>query len=448
MIVPSIDLMGGETVQLVGGAAKALDAGDPRQHLERFQRVGEVAVVDLDAALGRGDNRALIEDLVRRGPCRVGGGIRSVAAAREWLAKGAAQVVLGTAARPDVLSELPRERVVAALDCRHGEVVVKGWTEGTGQDVLERVRALRGLVGGFLVTFVENEGRLTGIDLERVRALKEAAGGVRLTIAGGVRSARDVAALDALGVEAQVGMALYTGRLSLGESVAACLKSDRPDGLWPTVVCDEGGRALGLCYSDRESLEVAIERGVGAYRSRRRGLWIKGETSGATQELLSVDVDCDRDALRFVVRQGEPGFCHQPAWTCWGDDRGLPRLERRLAQRTRSAPAGSYTARLLGDPQLLAAKLREEAGELAEARDPQGVADEAADLVYFASVALARAGVPWSAVERALDRREGAPRRAGDAKPGALRAPSLSSAPPSEPVAAGAAAPLDLGASS
>ena len=143
MIVPSIDLQDGKAVQLVGGEKLALEAGDPAPIAERFALVGEVAVVDLDAALGRGSNAAVIEPLLRIAPCRVGGGIRDAQTARSWLDRGAIKVVLGTAAVPEVLQELPRERTIAALDARHGEVVVKGWTEGTGRTVLERIKELR-----------------------------------------------------------------------------------------------------------------------------------------------------------------------------------------------------------------------------------------------------------------------------------------------------------------
>lgn len=405
MIVPSIDLMGGQAVQLIGGREKAIEAGDPRPIAERFRLAGEIAVVDLDAALGRGDNRALIEDLVRLAPCRVGGGIRDVATARRWLDAGAAKVVLGTAAVPDVLRQLPRERVVAALDAVHGEVVTHGWTTGTGAAVAPRMAELDGLAAGFLVTFVEREGRMTGPDMEAVRRLKGVCGRARLTVAGGFASAADIAEADRAGADAQVGMALYNGALHLADAIAAPLVGDRADGLWPTVVCEPSGAALGLAWSSAESLRLAVERRAGVYRSRSRGLWVKGATSGATQELLRVDLDCDRDALRFVVRQRGEGFCHLGSRSCWGEDRGLAALARLLAGRRRAAPAGSYTRRLLDDPALLAAKLAEEAGELAGARTPEATVHEAADLLYFALVACARAGIGLEEIECELDRR-------------------------------------------
>lgn len=417
MLIPSIDLMGGRTVQLRGGAEFALDAGDPRRWLERFRRVGEVAVVDLDAALDQGDNRALVEELVAQAHCRVGGGIRDLDTARRWLDLGARRIVIGTRAEPELLRQLPRERLIAALDAVHGEVVVDGWRTRTGRGVHDRLRELEPFVGGFLVTFVEREGRMTGLDRDAVRALRAAAGAARLCVAGGVRTAEEVAALDREGVDAQVGMALYTDAFHEADVLAAMLSPQAapgqdpdtaratPTALWPTVVADEDGTALGLCWSDRESLGAALRTGTGVYRSRTRGLWHKGATSGNVQELVRVDLDCDRDALRFTVRQRGSGFCHLPQWTCFGADRGLPALLRRVAASALGGDAASYTQKLLQDPAWLAQKLREEAGELAAAATPAEVAAEAADLVYFLAVALQRHGVPVAAVERQLDRR-------------------------------------------
>jgi phosphoribosyl-ATP pyrophosphohydrolase len=418
MIIPSIDLMGGQTVQLVGGQKKALDAGDPRPIAERFRLVGEIAVVDLDAALGTGSNAGLIRDLVKMADCRVGGGIRDAQTAIDWLDAGATRVVLGTAAQPEVLRKLPRERVIAALDARDGEVVVEGWTRATGRRVAERMEELRPYVGGFLVTFVEREGRLQGLDMQKVRELVAAAGDAELTVAGGVTTADDVAAIDALGARAQVGMALYTGRFDLADALAATLRSDRPDGLWPTVVADESGKALGLAYSSAASLRQALATRRGVYQSRSRGgLWVKGETSGDTQELLRVDLDCDRDALRFTVRQAGRGFCHLGAWTCFGPMGGWEALEESVQARSRAAPPGSYTRRLLEDAELLRDKLIEEAEELAQAATADEVAAEASDLIYFATVAMARAGVTSSQVEQVLDRRaRRVTRRPGNSK--------------------------------
>ena len=405
MIVPSIDLQGGQAVQLIGGALPAVEAGDPLPIAERFALAGEIAVIDLDAAMRRGENRVQVERLVERFAVRVGGGIRDPGTARRWLDLGAAKIILGTMAVPEILRQLPKERVIAALDARHGEVVVEGWTQGTGRTVLDRIAELKDLVTGFLVTVVEREGRMGGTDLALARTIVEAAAPARVTIAGGVTTPEEIRELDALGADAQVGMALYTGRLDLGDAIAAPLVTDRPDGLYPTVVVDERGVALGLVYSSKESIREAVRRRAGVYQSRSRGLWVKGLTSGAVQELLRVDLDCDRDGPRFVVRQAGTGFCHLDTRSCWGEDHGLGRLARVLASRRQSAPEGSYSARLLADPALLAAKLEEEAGELNAAATRDEVVWEAADVLFFTLARLAAEGIDLAEVEAHLDRR-------------------------------------------
>jgi len=420
MIVPSIDLMGGSAVQLIGGKEKAIDAGDPRPIADRFGLVGEVAVIDLDAALGQGSNATLVEELIERAPCRVGGGIRDVAAATRWLDRGAHKVILGTAARPEILRDLPKDRVIAALDAVDGRVVTEGWTKSTDDTVEARIEELRDYVSGFLVTFVEREGRMGGLPLERIATLVGLAGDARVTVAGGVRTPDDIANADRAGADAQVGMALYSGAFDLADGFAAPLRSDRGDGLIPTVVTDPQGRTLGLVYSNTASIRRAIETRAGVYHSRSRGgLWAKGETSGDTQELLAIDADCDRDALRFKVRQSGSGFCHLGTSSCFGARSGLDKLDATLAVRLNDPPDGSYTARLLSDPDLLGAKLVEEARELAASADPGHAAEAAADLFYFALVAARARGASLGDIERTLDRRAlKVTRRAGDAKPG------------------------------
>jgi phosphoribosyl-ATP pyrophosphohydrolase/phosphoribosyl-AMP cyclohydrolase len=405
MIIPSIDIMDGRAVQLRRGRDFVLDGGDPLERLEEFAVVGEVAIVDLDAALGRGSNTDLIREMVRRARCRVGGGIRDIDSARAWLDAGAVRVVIGTRASVDFCAQLPRDRVVAAVDAEHGEVVVEGWTTRTGLGVIDRIRELSEVVGGFLLTQVEREGEMGGFDAALVERAVDAAGSARVTAAGGITTVADIVALDRIGADGQVGMALYTGRMTLGAAFAAPLCKSI-DGLWPTVVCAEGGTGLGLVWSSRESLEAAVQRRQGIYWSRSRNeLWVKGETSGATQELLRVAVDCDRDALRFTVRQHGTGFCHTGKPTCWPRDFSLEMLDEIVRGRAASAPPGSGTARLLETPGLLESKLLEEAGELAAAGSLEEATHEAADLLYFTLVGAARWGASLVDVIDELRRR-------------------------------------------
>ncbi len=417
MIIPSIDIQEGRAVQLRGGAFPTLDLGDPIALAERLSRVGEIAVVDLDAARGRGDNRSIVEKIVRTGTSRVGGGIRTREDALRLLDAGARRIMIGTMADPAFLDGLPRDRLVAALDTRDGEILVEGWTRGTGRRIEERMSELAPYVGGFLATFIEREGRLEGLDLDRARTIVAAAGGLRVTFAGGAADASEIAELDRLGADVQAGTAIATGKIGLAAAFSAPLRSDRPDGLWPTIVCDESGRALGLVYSDQGSLQSALDSGSGVYRSRSRGLWVKGEESGNVQELVRVEVDCDRDALRFIVRQAGAGFCHLGTVGCFGDAAGLERLERTIAGRMVDAPPGSYTRKLLDDPGFLASKLREEAAELARAENTAEAVAEAADLFYFALTKVAAMGGRLADVEAELDRRSlKVTRRGGAAK--------------------------------
>ena len=421
MIVPSIDIMGGRAVQLRRGKEFVLDGGDPIERLEEFSVAGEVAVVDLDAALGRGSNADLIRDLVRRSPCRVGGGIRDLDSARRWLDAGAVQIMIGTAATPEFCGALPRERVIAAVDADRGEVVVDGWRTKTAAPLLERVRELAPVVGGLLFTQVDKEGEMGGFDRAAVEAVVRDAAGVRVTAAGGITTAGDVTELDRMGADAQVGMALYTGKLSLGDAVAAPLTKPLAGEVWPTVVCDEAGRTLGLVWSTRESLARAVTERRGIYWSRsRQSLWVKGETSGNSQQLVRVDLDCDRDALRFTVRQRGAGFCHLDRPACWPSRFDLDDLARTITERAARPEPGSGTAKLLADPTLLAAKLVEEAEELGRAEAGADVVRETADVLYLALVAVVRGGRTLAEVVAELSRRRGAVTR----RPMAAKAPA------------------------
>ncbi|OMH84123.1 Histidine biosynthesis trifunctional protein [Zancudomyces culisetae] len=196
-------------------------------------------------------------------------------------------------------------------------------------------------------------------------------------------------------------------RLSDAFIIASKLNTDRQDGLYTTVVEDDTGRCLGVGYSSKDSISEAIRTLEGVYYSRKRGLWYKGKTSGSTQKLRQISVDCDADLLRFVVEQRGSGFCHNDTWICFdwftGDHRGmLGKLSRILEERRANAPEGSYTQRLFNDNALLHDKIMEEAAELCEATQGNDIAWEAADLIYFALVKCASQGVKLSQIEKNL----------------------------------------------
>lgn len=224
MLIPAIDLMGGEVVQLVQGERVALRFTDVDEWAERFAGYPMVQVIDLDAAKGQGDNRKLVARLATTLSVQVGGGLRSVEAAQACLAAGAERVIVGSALvragriDTDVAAHLAeaigRERLVCAVDSRGGFVVTQAWRKQTSLDTLETMQALEPWCGGFLYTHTETEGLMGGIPLEVVRRLRVATRR-RLVVAGGIARAAEVALLDELGVDAVVGMALYSGRLEV-----------------------------------------------------------------------------------------------------------------------------------------------------------------------------------------------------------------------------------------
>ncbi|HVO99390.1 MAG TPA: 1-(5-phosphoribosyl)-5-[(5-phosphoribosylamino)methylideneamino] imidazole-4-carboxamide isomerase [Bryobacteraceae bacterium] len=218
MIIPCIDLMGGKVVQLVQGRDKALEGDTPLRMLEKFAAFPETQVIDLDAAMGKGENSALVEMLAARAKCRVGGGVRDAARARKLIEQGAHRVIVGTAAftpaMEEIASSIGPENILIALDSKFGKIVVKGWQEATNFTAEEVIGRLEPFCGGFLCTYVDKEGMMQGTDLNWFRRLRTATSH-EITAAGGITTIEDIHALKAMNIHAALGMAIYTGRLDL-----------------------------------------------------------------------------------------------------------------------------------------------------------------------------------------------------------------------------------------
>ncbi len=397
--------MGGRVVQLKEGKEKVVERDDPLGLAEQWSLFGDLAVIDLDAAMGKGENLELVKALCRVGPCRVGGGIRTEERARELIKAGARQLIIGTAASPDFLTQFPKEWLVVALDARRGKRLTHGWQVATGESPAAAAGRLGPYCAGFLFTVVEKEGLMQGTDLEQIRMIRQATD-LPLAVAGGITTIEEVRALAEMGVDVQLGMALYTGRLRLADAVLASINFDK--GLIPTIVEDEREQLLMVAFSSRESLERALTTRQGWYYSRsRQSLWRKGETSEHTQALVRVRYDCDRDTVRFTVRQVGPA-CHTGQPTCFGQPtpRPLDHLMTVLAQRMSRPRSSSYSSQLMADPKALAEKIREESAELAHFTGRENLVWEAADLLYAMSVLLAREGVEWAEVEAELRSRQ------------------------------------------
>ena len=226
MLIPSIDLKNGKVVQLVQGTRLAIESADLDGWISRFARFRKVQLIDLDAAMGSGTNDALVQRVAPQLPCRVGGGIRSISRAREVLDYGALAVIVSSAlfrdGRPDVafarsLSDaVGADRVIAAVDSKGGRVVIRGWTEPVDVTAVQAVRVLEPYCGEFLYTHVDREGLMAGTDLEAVREVASATTR-RVTAAGGITTRAEIDTLDAAGIDAVVGMAIYTGTLAIDD---------------------------------------------------------------------------------------------------------------------------------------------------------------------------------------------------------------------------------------
>jgi phosphoribosylformimino-5-aminoimidazole carboxamide ribotide isomerase len=224
MLIPSIDLQGGKIVQLVQGERLAIETTDIQAWVSRFAGYSKVQLIDLDAAKGSGSNELLVADICRALPCRVGGGIRSVDRAEAMLGLGATKVILSSAlfrdGRVDVefarrlCDRVGAERIVAAVDGKGGRVVIHGWRTALDVTPAEAIAMLEPFVGEFLYTHVDLEGLMQGTDMNVIAALR-AATARELTAAGGITTREEINALDAMGVDAVVGMALYTGKLKV-----------------------------------------------------------------------------------------------------------------------------------------------------------------------------------------------------------------------------------------
>jgi phosphoribosylformimino-5-aminoimidazole carboxamide ribotide isomerase len=223
MLIPSIDLMGGKIVQLVQGEKKALEFDNFDYWIERFSRYPLVQVIDLDAARGTGTNRPIVNQIVQRLNCQVGGGIRSIEAAREILDEGACRIILGSALLEDgkinaqyaarLASTFGTAALVFALDSRGGRVAIDGWRRETAVSAFDMIRALEPFCDTFLYTHIDTEGMMEGIPMEMVTAIRRATSR-RLVVAGGITTQAEIDSLDALGMDAVVGMALYSNKIS------------------------------------------------------------------------------------------------------------------------------------------------------------------------------------------------------------------------------------------
>lgn len=392
MIIPSIDLMDGKAVQLKQGKEKVLERKDVLELAKYYARFGELAVVDLDAAMNKGkDNEELIFQICKIAKCRVGGGIRTVEKAKRMIANGAHKIIIGTAADENFLSKLPKDRVLVAIDSRNGKITVDGWQTDTEFSTKSYVERFSNFCSGFLYTIVEKEGLMQGTNLDAFKEIRKYTS-MPIVAAGGITSLDEIKELDKMNISSQLGMAIYTGKINLEDAFIACLDFDKSkSGLIPTIVQDINTKqVLMLAYSNKESVNKSLKTGNATYYSRsRKELWTKGLTSGNTQELISAKFDCDGDSILYYVKQ-KGNACHLNRYSCF-EDKGfaISDLYELILNRKKELPEGSYTTKLFNNEFYLKRKIMEEAFETVNFSEGDGLGWEASDLIYHLLVFMA-----------------------------------------------------------
>ncbi len=393
MIIPSIDLMDGKAVQLKQGKEKVLEREDVLELAKYYARFGELAVIDLDAAMNKGkDNEELIAKICKIAKCRVGGGIRTVEKAKRMIANGADKIIIGTAADENFLSKLPKDRVMVAIDSRNGKITVDGWQTDTEFSTASYVQRFSNFCSGFLYTIVEKEGMMQGTNLEAYKEIRKHTS-LPIVAAGGISTLDEIKELEKMNISAQLGMSIYTGKINLEDAFVACLNFDKyADKLIPTVVQDiHTKQVLMLAYSNEESVRKSLTTGKATYYSRsRKELWTKGLTSGNTQELISAKFDCDGDSILFYVDQ-KGNACHLNRYTCFEDkDFTLWELYKVIKDRFEKMPENSYTTKLFKNDFYLKRKIMEEAFETVNFEEGDGLSWEVADLMYHTMVFMVK----------------------------------------------------------
>lgn len=383
MIIPSIDLMGGKAVQLRQGKEKVLEKENVLELAKYYSRFGEISVIDLDAAMNKGENEALIKEICKIAHCRVGGGIRDIDKAKRILANGAKQIIIGTAANEEFLSKLPKDKVLVAIDSRQGKITVEGWTTQINASPEDYIKRFDNFCSGYLYTIVDKEGMMQGTDIDAIKKIRELTKKT-LIAAGGISSIEEIKTLVKMNVSTQLGMSIYTGAVNLEDAYIAVMDFEKQNGLIPTIVQDiETKQVLMLAYSNKESLRKSLSEGLATYYSRsRKELWTKGLTSGNTQELISAKFDCDQDTLLFKVKQ-KGVACHTGRYSCFEDrDFCINELYNLLLDRKAKMPENSYTTKLFKDEFKLQRKIMEEAFESVNFEKGDGLEWEASDLTY------------------------------------------------------------------
>lgn len=329
MIYPCVDIQNEEVVQLVRGETKGMEINKGAAEMINYfgGNFVDFNVIDLDAAKGVGRINEDIEDLVFRYSARIGGGMRSAEQAKPYVG-ACCKVIVGSSAfnesgldyefLDDWASKIRRNNTIIALDVKNGKIAVNGRQKSLDIDPISVVSELENYCSEIQCTYVDKEGMMQGTDLALFRQIRDRTN-LRLTAAGGIRNLEDVEELEKIGANSVVGMAFYTGKISI-EDIMVYNQLDfvKGKGMIPTIIQNQDGEILYLESSNRESLRRTRETGDNwRYSKTQDKLMQVGATSGKVEKVTEVRTNCHKDTLLFVVEQTKPFACHEGYKTCF-----------------------------------------------------------------------------------------------------------------------------------
>lgn len=420
--IPTIDISKGNAVLVKQGQVERIH-GSPIDRAEFLSIHKHFLIVDIDAARGEGNNKELIKTLTQKYSCYVGGGIRTLEDAIDYLNASARRVVISS--HHELILSLPKDRVILALDIDNDfKLLSHGRKKCEDKHIFEILDLYHEHVELVSITFHQQEGSMQGLPMQQVSALLEQIHQknyrFKLIVAGGIHSIDEFKELSELNVIPQFGAGLWNDCFTLGDVFASIVNAekqqewvvDQNTPLFPCVVQNTSGVVLGLVWCTPESIKISVDTRIATFFSRdRKRMWTKGETSGNYCKVKGLHLSCDGSSLRMIVEEGEPkkNFCHLNQHSCFGQTdpvRGsLKSIQSDIMDKIKHRK-GSYTNQVLNNEQKIISKILEESLELICAKEETEIVHETSDLLYFILLYLKKNNVSIQSLERKLIKRQ------------------------------------------
>jgi phosphoribosyl-ATP pyrophosphohydrolase/phosphoribosyl-AMP cyclohydrolase len=400
-IIPTIDISKGRAVLVCQGKV-VVDNGDPMEKAQFLSINSDFQVVDLDRAMEIGDNSEVINKICKKYPCYVAGGIRNFEIASEFLNNNAKRIVIGTGLNKKFLKQIPKNRMIVAFDVDEKlNLYKRGRKELSTENIFDKIEEYGEYISFITVTFHYTEGRGEGTDLEKIvliqNYIREKGYKIRLAVAGGINSLKQISDLIKIGIIPQFGHGLWKNIFTLGDIYSSIMDYDKMDNyhrfkennkpvIFPCAILGTDGKFLGLTYTDSHGIKESVDSRKCVFYSReRQKRWLKGETSGNFQTIKHVGLNCDRSALIYVVDGSD--FCHLSEKSCFNfrDPTlgNLLSLENYIKNSLESNRENSYTKKIFENKKLQVCKIFEEANEVWTSTNQENLIHELSDLLYF-----------------------------------------------------------------